>query len=262
MEEKKDDQNINSIIRAIDILNLYNNNKTYYGITEISKILNLPKSTVFRIVKTLESKGWLIQDDVTNQYKLGFEILNVASSVTRDYSNRDIIIEEMKKLAQEFNENVVLHMYDDYSARCIEKIETQNVVKISSDIGKKTPLHVGATSKIVLAYQKPEIINHVIEQGLAKYTKNTITDKNVLLEDLEQIRRQGYSISIGEIDVGVTAVSVPIIFDKEFLYGLSIVAPTSRILVKGIEEVKGRLLDSTKKISEKIKIIEQLSYMN
>ena len=259
MEEKKDVPYINSIMRAIDILNLYKNNKTYYGITEISKILNLPKTTVFRVVKTLEKKGWLVKDDVTNQYKLGFEILNVASSVTRDYNSRDIIIEEMKKLAQEFNENVVLHMYDDYTARCIEKIETQNVVKISSEIGKKSPLHVGASSKIVLAYQKPEIINHVIDQGLTKYTEKTITDEKVLLEDLAEIRRQGYSISFGEIDVGVTAVAVPIICNEEFLYGLSIVAPTSRILVKGIEEIKSRLLDSTKKICEKINAIKQLS---
>lgn len=258
MSAEKDGQYINSIMRSIDILNLYKNNKTHYGITEISKKLNLHKTTVFRIVKTLEKKGWLIQDEFTNQYKLGFEILNVASSVTRDYNNRDIIIEEMNKLAQEFNENVVLHTYDDYTARCIEKIETENVIRISSEIGKKAPLYVGASSKIILAYQKSEIINHVIDQGLIKYTENTITDEKILLEDLAQIRRQGYSISFGEIDIGVTAVAVPIICDEELLYGLSIIAPTSRILVKGIEEIKIRLLDSAKKIGEKINIIEKL----
>ncbi len=63
---------------------------------------------------------------------------------------------------------------------------------------------------------------------------------------MAEIRRQGYSISFGEIDVGVTAVAVPIICDEEFLYGLSIVAPTSRILVKGIEEIKADYWNSAK----------------
>lgn len=256
MSEEKDDQYINSIIRAIDILNLYKNGQIYFGITEISKILQLHKTTVFRVVKTLESKGWLIKNEITNQYKLGFDILEVASSVSRDFSNRDIIFEEMKKLAKEFNENVVLHVYHDYNAMCIERIEAQNVVKIASEIGSRTPLHAGASSKIVLAYQSTEIIKDVISRGLKKFTDNTITDENVLLEDLSKIRKLGYAISFGEIDEGVSAVAVPIIDDRgELLYGLSIVAPTSRMEIKGIEKIKIRLLDSTKDISAKISLI-------
>lgn len=259
MSEKKDDQYINSIIRAIDILNLYKNNQTYYGITEMGIILGLPKTTVFRIVKTLEKKGWLIKNEITNLYRLGFEALDIASSVTRNYGNRDIILEEMKKIAEEFNENVVLHMFDDYSSRCIEKIETENVIKITADVGKKAPLSVGATGKTVLAYQKPEIINHVINLGLIKYTENTITDSKLLREDLAEIKRLGYSISFGEIDVGVTAISVPILFNEEFLYALSIIAPTPRIIIKGIEEIKSKLLNYSRKISDKINIIQKLN---
>lgn len=256
--KKKDGQYINSIIRAIDILNLYTSNKTHYGVTEISKNLNLPKTTIFRIIKTLEEKGWLVKDEPTNKYKLGFEILNVASSVVRNYSYNDIIIEEMKKLAEEYNESVFLHVYDDYAARCIQKIEMQNYIKISSEIGKKSPLHVGASSKIILAYQKPEIINYIISQGLPKYTNQSIIDGDELLEDLAEIRRLGYSISFGEIDLDVTAIAAPILYNEELLYGLSIIAPTSRILIKGVEEMKNTLLYSTERICQRISIIEQL----
>jgi len=256
MSDERDDQYINSIIRAIEILNLYKNGQTYFGITEISKLLNFHKTTVFRIVKTLESMGWLIKDEITNQYKLGLELLDVASSVNREYSNRNIIYDEMKKLAQEFNENVVLHIYIDYSAMCIERIEAQNVVKISSEIGSRTPLYAGASGKLVLAYQSPEIIKEVINRGFTKYAENTITDGNVLLENLSLIKKLGYSISFSEIDEGVLCISVPIIDDKgEFLSGLSIVAPTSRMENKNIEKIKNRLLDATKNISAKIRLI-------
>lgn len=254
-EELEQDKNlINSIIRAIDLLGLYGKDKKELGITEISKQMKLHKSSVHRIVKTLEYKGWLEQNPATDKYKLGMKIMDVGSTLLKTYDYRDVIYRGMRELMQEVHETIVLSTYTDLWGICIDLVEAENYITYTSKLGHKTPVYSGATGKILLAYQSEEEIQRVIDNGLQKYTPNTITTEAALREDLKTICERGYAISIEETDPGVSAIGCPIFNGLgKMIYGISIVGPTERLKQKGIEALTDVLLIKSREITEKIK---------
>ena len=125
--QEKEPQYINSIIRATAILELYEKlNVQYLGIAEISKELGIQKTTVFNIVKTLVHQGWLIQDNPNGKYRLGTRILRVSTMITRSITTEELIEKEMRRLRDEYNEDVVLTAMVDGVPICVEKVKSAN----------------------------------------------------------------------------------------------------------------------------------------
>lgn len=253
MEEERDKNLINSIIRAIELLNLYNKDMTELGITDLSRLMNLHKSSVHRIVKTLEYMGWLVQNPATNKYKLGMKVMDVGSTVLKTYDYRDIINQGIRELMLQAHETIVLSAYTDLWGICVDVIEGENYITYTSKLGHKTPVYSGATGKTLLAWQSEEEVNRVIANGLRRYTPNTITDEHALRRELQGIRARGYAVSFAETDPGVGAIGAPIFNGRgQLLYGISIVGPVERLKEKGVENLAAMLLQKCKDIMDKI----------
>jgi IclR family transcriptional regulator, KDG regulon repressor len=253
MQDEKNQGGINSILRAISILNLYRGGIKKLGITEMSKALKLPKSTIYRIVSTLEKEKWLIKDKDSEKYMLGFGILLISNEIRNQYDVKDIILEEMRSLSREVGETVFLSVYSNYMGICIERVEAENKIKLTSETGQVTPLHCGATGKVLLAYAPAEDIEKILEKDLERRTENTVTDKNILLKQLEEIRRNGYVISKAECDEGALGIGAPILDkDGQLLYGLSIAGPIERFESKGTDFIITKLIDAASRTSEKL----------
>ena len=250
-----DKTGINSIKRAIQILNLFQDEK-YLGITEMSRQLNLSKTTIFRVVRTLESEGWLIQGKESTKYRLGFEILTVASSLCKQYDFKEIAVEVMTNLKDVVNETVILSTYTGNHGVCIEKVDSENKIKLTSEVGQIIPLHAGATGKSILANLPQEEREKVISQGLSHYTDLTLTDAELLEKDLVEIRKKGYSCSYGETDEGVMAVGAPI-FDQKgrLLYSLSVAGPRHRMEQKGETFLIENVLQAAKQMMNMLQMI-------
>ncbi|WP_324825483.1 IclR family transcriptional regulator [Sinanaerobacter sp. ZZT-01] len=249
---------INSILRAIELLNLFGKDAKEMGISEISRKMNLHKSSVYRIVKTLEFAGWLEQNSVTDKYKLGMKIMDVGSTILKTYDYKDVISKGMRELMAEVHETIVLSTYTDLCGICIDLIEAENYITYTSKLGHKTPVYSGATGKILLAYQSEEEIQRVIEHGLTRFTPNTISNEEELRSNLKEIREKGYATSFEETDPGVSAIGGPIFNGKkELIYGISIVGPTERLKQKNIEHLIELVIEKSKEITQKI---ENISY--
>lgn len=250
---EQDKNLINSILRAIELLNLYSKDKKELGITDISRCMKLHKSSVHRIVKTLESVGWLEQNPVTEKYKLGMKILDVGSTILKTYDYRDVIWQGMRELKDAVHETIVLSAYTDLWGICVDLIEAENYITYTSKLGHKTPVYSGATGKILLAYQPEEEVRRVIDNGLQRYTKNTITTEEGLRKNLQEIRERGYALSFEETDEGVSAIGAPIFDGRgELIYGISIVGPTERLKEKGIDQLVRLLLGKSTAITGRI----------
>jgi len=248
---------INSIKRAFKILDLYEENIKYLGISEIARALNLNKSTVHRIVKTLKKEEILIQDSESQKYKLGYRVLEIAHKMRKQYNHKDIAIEEMEKLRDKTGEAVLLSVYTNIGGVCIEKVETKNKIKLSSKAGHTTPLHAGATGKILLAFAGEEEIEKVLSNRLKNYTENTITDPDILKKQLKDIREKGYIISWGEVDKGAIGIGAPILDqDGSLNYGLSLAGPEERIKKFGLDKIIKDVKETAEKISNKISLLE------
>ena len=165
--QSKQPQYINSIIRALNILELYETlDVEYLGIAEISKELGLQKTTVFNIVKTLLHKGWLIQDSPNGKYKLGSRVLHVSNMVTKNLSIGELILGEMHRLRDLYNEDIVLTAMINKVPICVEKVQSSNILRMTSQVGHVSSMTRGSTGKVLLAWQPENFVKETLDRLL------------------------------------------------------------------------------------------------
>lgn len=234
---------VHSVLHAIRILELYAaQRRETLSLTEISKALGLHKTTVYRILRTLQQAGWMEQSAKTGKYYLGTGILLVASAVSVHNTSRDLLSEEMHRLAEKFNETVVLSVLLGHTGICADLAKSRHRLGVAGERGYIVPLRSGATGKTLLAAQPEELREQLLQELEPDRTKQRIL-KNQLLKILQD----GYCISEGEVDQGVAAIAMPLhLKDKRFV--LTISGPVDRlraitypVLRQGLEETVTRL---------------------
>jgi DNA-binding IclR family transcriptional regulator len=161
-------------------------------------------------------------------YTLGPAAL--ALSAAAQFRLQRIAHAELRKLTDETAETSLLHVRSGLQTLCIDKVESPRPVRVTYDIGLRGPLHAGSSGKTLLAFFEPGEREEVLSKlDLERYTSSTITDSAELREDLAQIRQQGYSQTIGELDEDVYAVGVPIWNHLGRLEGgVTLVGPAAR----------------------------------
>lgn len=243
--------NINSINRAFEILRLFHGSWEL-GIQDISRLTGLNKTTVFRVVKSLEANRMLEQNPHTNKYHPGFAIVELAHSVYQNFDAKRIFLPYMLLLQQEFNEDSVLSVLSGMHAVCIERMQGDNSINLHSRVGRALPVYSGSTARVLLSF----LDQATLEQVYAEAKKPTGLRVPVSREDLEAsmdfVRKNGYLTSCGVTDAGVFSVSIPIPMGKDKVYSLGICGVEDRMRSKGIETITKRLLEYGKEISEKL----------
>lgn len=254
--QEKEPQYINSIIRATAILELYEKlNVQYLGIAEISKELKIQKTTTFNIVKTLVHQGWLVQDNPNGKYRLGTRILRVTTMITRNIRTEDLIVHEMHRLRDQYNEDAVLTAMVDGVPICVEKVQSANFLQIQSKVGRVGNLVKGSTGKTLLAWQPEEFIQETLKNAFPE-TEQGSKERQQVEAQLEVIRSQGFCISISEQDEGVASVSVPILDGKGYAaYSLAVIGEEKRMKQKGLDTIRQELMETAKRLSEEQRYI-------
>lgn len=197
---------------------------------EIAESLDMPKSTAYRYVRTLSERGF-IERTRGGSYRLGLVFIELGRRALE--SNRDLhlaVLPSMQRIAQATGESVSVMRLFNQQAVCIESIGGTHALRVTIERGRVQPLHAGASSKVLLAYESDESRDALLAEPLTRYTDTTITDKPALIATLNDIRACGYAVSDGEIDVGARAVAVPIHNSYgEVMAALSIEAPAIRL---------------------------------
>jgi DNA-binding IclR family transcriptional regulator len=157
----------------------------------------------------------------------------------------------MKSLSSLSGETVLLTVISGWEAICIEKVETNRLIKLSLERGSSLPLHAGASSKILLAYQEDSFIDSMFEKThLTKFTDNTITDPIRLKKELKVIVKQGFAFSDQEVDLGARAIGAPIFDHKgKVVAGLTVAGPRERITNKNIPKLIRLVKEAAQKAS-------------
>ena len=186
---------IHSIDRALQVLELFSLEKPEWGVTEISKALNIYKSNVHNVLTTLAERGFVIKDSETDRYKLGIKFFELGSIVIKNMDLRKIAHPYIEELSKEFNETVHLGVLDKGRIVSIEREESGQSLSPRIFIGKRTPLHCTAVGKAIMAYLSEDEIDLIIkEKGLERFTENTVTAKKDLKNEFKKIREQGYAV--------------------------------------------------------------------
>ncbi len=253
---EKEPQYINSIIRAVNILELYSKlDVQYLGIAEISKELGLQKTTTFNIVKTLLRQNWLVQDTPNGKYKLGTRILRVSTMVTRNITTEELILREMHRLRDLYNEDVVLTAMVDGVPICVEKVQSTNMLRIESKVGRVSNLIRGSTGKALFAWQSEDFIEATLAQTFPA-TSYGEQEKEKVRQELNKIRSQGYCISVSEQNEGIASVSVPIRSSQgRALYSLAVLGEEKRMFQKGMDVIRAETMETARRLEEERNLI-------
>jgi DNA-binding IclR family transcriptional regulator len=208
------------------------------SLTEMSNELQMHKSTVYRLLATLEYRGLVEQDPETEKYRLGFGLASLASAVTSELDIVRYARSSCQKLSDETEETVTLTVLEGDEAVNIHQSISSSSVLGADWSGSHTPLHCTASGKVLMAHMTKRRQNRVLKRPLDRLTENTIVDPDAMRGQLEEIRTKGYGYTIEELEVGLNAVGAPIYASGGSVLGaVSVSGPSFRILPESIDDL-------------------------
>jgi DNA-binding IclR family transcriptional regulator len=223
-----------SVQRILAVFESFTPEKTSLTLQEIADRIELPKSTAFRFLQSLEKAGYLVRLE-DQRYCLSFRFTRLAGLVRSTLGIREIARPIMAELAEKTKETVSLHTVSGRNRVCIDSMATASPLRNVVQPGEQIPLLVGSASKTLIAYM-PKKEQTPFAAAIARATKRTQAE---VLAELAKIREQGYAVSHGERLLGVSAISTPIKdVNEEVHYCLSIGGPSVRIQSQEKEFIK------------------------
>lgn len=211
-----------TVVRSMEILNLFINHAKL-SFNEIIELSGIPKTSVYRMLQSLEEMG-LLDKDAHGKYSLGILFLRFGHFVSERLDIRQVALPTMEKLHKEFGEAINLIIRDGDEAVYIEKLESIQPVRLYTTIGRRSPLYAGACARSILSFlpavEREEYLKKV---ELKPYAKGTILSVDELRETISEARNLGYTVSYSELEDFTAAIAVPIFNHKgEAIAGLSI----------------------------------------
>ncbi|MGG1552853.1 IclR family transcriptional regulator [Paenibacillus ferrarius] len=223
MEEGK--LTVRAVERALDILLCFTG-ASEMTLTEISAGAGLHKSTVHRLLASLEGKGFVMRVENTDKYRLGYRLWELSANLSKEGDPGIILLPEMERLRDLLGETISLYVQDGLARVRIQAVQSNHAIRRVAPVGARMPLYVGASSKVLVAFAEPALQ----ERLLASPDWPGGLDKAAFLQQLGETRRAGYATSVEEREPGAAAVSTPIL-DRggRLVAALAVSGPANRL---------------------------------
>ncbi|WP_138494935.1 IclR family transcriptional regulator [Paenibacillus pinistramenti] len=231
MEDRK--LTVRAVERALDILMCFTKSEEM-GLTEIAAEIALHKSTVHRLLTTLEERGFVIRDNATDKYRLGMKIWELSAHLAHNDDPAVLLLPGMEKLRDTLGETVSLYLRDGNDRLRIQAVQSNQAIRRVAPVGARLPLYVGASSKVLVAFAGEDFIEGLL--GCPDWPP--VIDKDGYLRQMEEIREKGYATSYEEREPGASAVAAPIFGRSgQLAAALSVSGPVSRLNREKLEEL-------------------------
>lgn len=240
-EERESRYVVRAAARVLDILDLLKTAPEGASLSEIAVSVDLPKSSVFRYLATLGSRGYVEQDDA-GIYRFGLALLlsnpryrQILAARAKPY---------LEKLRDRFQETINLAVLDGNRITYLEIVESQRAMRFAARPGDRDPIHSSALGKAIASTLGEVRVREILEaEGMPKRTPHTITDVEGLLGELEVTRKRGYALDNRENEEDGRCVAVPIP-GTATPAALSLSAPAVRMSLEEVGEVAEALIDA------------------
>ena len=210
IRREKSNYMIRSVSHALDVIEQFYGDADELGVTELSKRLKLHKNNIFRLLATLESRGYIEQNKATENYRLGLQSLHLGQA----YVSRMGLLRQarpiMEGLVKQVRESAYVAVSRQSGMVPLDGFEADQPVRLVSTIGETLPLHATAVGKTQLAFGSEEELKARLPDTLKRFTAKTITERAALVQQLKGVVENGYAVDTGEYIEDVRAVAVPI----------------------------------------------------
>jgi IclR family KDG regulon transcriptional repressor len=244
---------IQSVNRALSLVCLFTRGSPLLGITEISKLLGLPKPTVHGLVRTLVKQGFLQQDPQTKKYRLGLKIYELGIVLAGSLEINQKGAGPAYQLATQTGLVSRIAIWDLDSALLTVNIEPRSHLFFVHQIGPRIPAYCSAIGKALLAFlDAPDFQGYLDRVKLKPLTAKTITRKKDFLKEIEDTRRRGYSVDREENLLGLACIGTPIFGFGGRLEGSISLSGDAKDIDKGMKTLLPKVLDTAKEISRSL----------
>ncbi|MFH5187164.1 IclR family transcriptional regulator [Paenibacillus sp. TAB 01] len=240
---------VRAVERALDILLCFTEAEDL-SLTEIAARVSLHKSTVHRLLASLEGKGFVLRDPASDKYRLGFRIWELSANLNHSDDPALILLPDMERLRDQLDETISLYVRDRMERVRVQAVQSNQAIRRVAPIGARLPLYVGASSKILVAFAEPEVQEALMEgpgwpSGL---------NRSAFLQKLAEARALGFATSVEEREPGAAAVAVPILNRAHRLVAaLAVSGPSNRLTLEKMMEHAPVLMEAARRMGKMIK---------
>lgn len=242
--------------RALDVLQLYTDEKLVWSGAAIAEQLGVARSTGYRYLQSLVGSGFL--EEAEGGFRLGPRVLDLARIARRGMGLSEISRPTMRVLAAEVDESVLLTRRSGSVAVCLEMVEASHPIRLSYERGQILPLNAGAAAEVLLAWLSEAEVDRALGPGpLRRFTEKTIVDPDELRARLAEIRAKGSAMSRGELDDNVIGIAAPI-FDRDgdVRAAVSIAGLSARVPRARVSAVTRSVVAAAEEISKQLVLLE------
>ena len=256
--EKTERYTIQSIDKALDLIELLAEHGSL-SLIELTERLEQPKSSTYRIVLTLENRGFISRSDEDGKYCLGYKQLMLTRNLLERNTLRSAALQEMKKLSERYGDTVNLGVLLDGQVLYVEIIESTYPLRMTDAIGSRSPFHATAIGKAIAAQLPEDEVRELVSRsGLPALTPRTITTEDRFYAELERIRGQGYALDDEEIVEGARCVAAAVQDIRGRPVGaISLSGAMHRFKDEQLSETSDQLREAALSVSRKLGYVRQ-----
>ena len=245
--------NLKVIMKATTVLGVFTTKRPEWSISELSRHLDIPKGTVHHILASFKEADWVVQDPETRRYRLGIRLWEMGWTAVRPLGLRKIPRSHLQSLAEETGETVHLSTIEPSDPEFviyIDKIESNHPVRAYTSVGGRAPSYCVASGKVILAFNE-YLLDGLLTRRLAAYSGASITDPDLLCEEMRLTRQRGYSVNREEYREDVVGAAAPIRgHDGRVFAAVGISGPAYRLPRKIVEFTAPFVMRTAESISE------------
>lgn len=246
---------IQSVDRAIDVLEALAEGGEELPLREIAEKTGLNVSTCHHLLATLVNRGYVGRSRLGRLYFIANKVAELSRRRLSQFNIVELAMPELRRLNQETGETVHLTVMRGHELITLAKLESSYPIRVgTTDTGEATAAHATAQGKAILAWlPEPEIAKVLAETGLRKYTKNTVTNTEDLMNDLRHVRRNGYSSDREEFQPGVYCTGAAVRdYHGAVMAAVSCSMPEMRATDEGLDQVRRAVSQCAKRLSEQL----------
>lgn len=203
------DANLSTVTKAIAVLGAFSYDEPVLGVSELSRRLGMGKSSVHRVLQTLLDVGFVTKT-ADDRYRLGLRLYELGQLAVASLRLREVAHPFLERLRNESGETAHLAVLEGTDVVYLDRFESPRTLRLFSRVGHRGPSYSTSSGKVLLAYGPAEVVDAVIAAGLKRSAPRTITQRSRLLRALDEVRAQGYAVSVEEREPGVSSVGAPV----------------------------------------------------
>lgn len=244
---------VGPVLKALKVLDAIAQKGHPASLTTIASELGLPKTSVFRYLRTLSAAGFLTYDASSDRYSVGIRFRALATADKSIQRLRDCALPALTEINREFNETTNLAVLADNHVVYIDIIESTRALRMQARIGSRDPVHSTALGKAILAQLPPDERTQLLSDVLPQRTLRTITQIKAIEKQLANAAASGVAVEIGENEEGTMCIGAAILDETGYpVAAISVSAPERRVTGEIQPRLIARLREATTQISEQL----------